>query len=43
MSQNNSNNDSEQQNHHQPSFISPVENSDNEKGWKESGKAGDQP
>ena len=43
MSQNNSNNDSEQENHRQPNFIPPVVNSDNEKGWKESGKAGDSP
>ena len=41
MSQNNSNNDSEHQNHRQPNFIPPVVISDNEKGQKERGKAGD--
>ena len=29
ISQNNSNNDSEQENHRQPNFIRPVKNSDN--------------
>ena len=43
MSQNNSNNDSEQQNQHQPNFIFPVANSDDETGRKESSKAGDSP
>ena len=43
MSQNDSNNDSEQENHRQPNFIPSVVNSDNEKGWKEIGKAGDSP
>ena len=43
MSQNNSNNDSKQENQHQPNFISTVVNSGNETGQKESGKAGDPP
>ena len=43
MSENNSNNDSVQENQHQSNFISPVMNSGNETGWKESGKAGDSP
>ena len=43
MSQNNSNNDSEQENHCQPNFILPVVNSDNETGRKERGKARDSP
>ena len=43
VSQNNSNNDSEQENHRQPNFIPPVVTSDNEKGRKEKGKAGDLP
>ena len=43
MSQNNSNNDSEQECQHQPNFIPPVEKSDNETGRRESGKAGDSP
>ena len=34
MSQNNSNNDSEQENHRQPNLIPPVVNSDNETGRK---------
>ena len=46
MSQNNSNNDSQQENHRQPNFIFPVipvVNSDNETGRKERGKAWDSP
>ena len=43
MSQNNSNNDSEQENHRQPQFIPPVVNSDNGKVRTEGGKAGDSP
>ena len=43
MSQNNSYNDSEQENHCQLNFVHPVVNSDNEKGRKEIGKAGDPP
>ena len=43
MSQNNSNNDSELENQHQPNFISLVVNSVNETGWKESGKVGESP
>ena len=43
MSQNNSNNDSEQESQHQPNFIPPVEKSDNEIGRRESGKAGNSP
>ena len=44
MSQNNSNNDSEQifnKNQHKQNFISPAANSGNETGRKENGKAGD--
>ena len=41
MSQNNSNNDSEQESQHKPNFISPVVNSGNETGRKEGGKVGD--
>ena len=41
LSQNNSNNDFEQENQHQPNFILPVVNSDNETVRKKSGKAGD--
>ena len=43
MSQSNSNNDSEQENHCQPNFIPPVVNSDNETGRNESGKPGNSP
>ena len=43
MSENNSNNDSEHEHHCQPNLIPPVVISDNEKGQKESGKAGDSP
>ena len=43
MSQDNSNNDTEQENQHQPNFILPVVNSGNERGRKESGKAEDSP
>ena len=43
MSQNNSNNDSEQENQHQPNFIPFVVNSDNEMGRKKSGKDGYSP
>ena len=43
MSQNNSNNDSEQEIQHQPNFIPPVVNSDNETVRKESVKPGDSP
>ena len=43
MLQNNSNNDSKQENQHQPNYITPAVNSSNETGRKESGKAGDSP
>ena len=43
MSQNNPYNDSEQENHRHLNFVHPVVNSDNEKGRKEIGKAGDPP
>ena len=43
MSQDNSNNDTELENQHQPNFIPPVVNSGNERGWKESGKAEESP